>query len=70
MLIIAETELQNGKIYLVTCQSTNFIECIEAEQLNESLKIKATYFRHAFNTNFNIGFKPPSPTVCSTCLHS
>lgn len=30
--------------------------------------VKRSFFRHVFNTNFNIGFKSPATDVCSTCL--
>ncbi|CAB3252754.1 unnamed protein product [Arctia plantaginis] len=30
--------------------------------------VKLSYFRHVFNTSYNIGFGTPKTDVCSTCL--
>lgn len=35
---------------------------------DEQFKVKESYFRHVFNTNFNIGFSAPSVDECSSCL--
>lgn len=32
------------------------------------LSVKESFFRHIFNTRFNIGFSAPQTDVCSTCL--
>lgn len=35
---------------------------------NEILPVKHSYFRHVFNTNYNLGFGSPRTDVCSACL--
>lgn len=35
---------------------------------NFTLRVKESYFRHIFNTKFNIGFNSPHTDVCSKCL--
>jgi hypothetical protein len=37
-------------------------------ETQENLKVKESYFRQIFKTNFNIGFGTPRTDVCSTCL--
>ncbi|KAJ8939776.1 hypothetical protein NQ318_023351 [Aromia moschata] len=36
--------------------------------ISDVLKVKESYFRHYFNTNYNIGFGTPKSDVCSECL--
>lgn len=38
------------------------------EYIQETLKVKESYFRSYFNRNYNIGFGTPKTDVCSTCL--
>lgn len=38
------------------------------QSCDDSLKVKCAYFRHIFNTRFNIGFGTPRTDVCSKCL--
>ena len=33
-----------------------------------SVPVKESYFRHIFNSNYNVGFGTPRTDVCSTCL--
>lgn len=38
------------------------------ETIDETLKVKESYFRHIFRTYFNIGFGSPRTDECSTCI--
>lgn len=38
------------------------------DQERDNLRVKPSYFRKIFNTNFNIGFKSPATDLCSTCI--
>lgn len=40
----------------------------EKECEDPNLKVKESYFRHVFNTCFNIGFGTPQTDACSTCI--
>lgn len=35
---------------------------------DEDLRVKQSFFRHIFNTKYNIGFGNPRTDVCSTCI--
>lgn len=37
-------------------------------EAQDSLKVKESYFRYVFCTNFNIEFGTPSADACSTCI--
>lgn len=39
------------------------------DQAQPGFSVKEGFFRHIFNTKFNIGFGSPRHDVCSTCLH-
>lgn len=54
--------------YLPSELSINKIHSMYCNQVTDpNLQVKRSYFRHVFNTNFNIGFKAPATDVCSTC---
>lgn len=38
------------------------------EQQNSQMGVKLSYFRHIFNTEYNLGFGTPQTDVCSKCL--
>ena len=37
-------------------------------EASHDLKVKKSYFRHIFNSNYNLGFGTPRTDVCATCL--
>lgn len=37
------------------------------DYVSEELRVKLSYFRHIFVTNFNIGFRSPASDVCQLC---
>ncbi|CAH2088951.1 unnamed protein product [Euphydryas editha] len=39
-----------------------------SDQRNVQLGVKLSYFRHIFNTEYNLGFGTPQTDVCSKCL--
>lgn len=42
--------------------------CKEMKTDPSMIMVKESYFRHIFNTCYNIGFGSPRTDVCSTCL--
>lgn len=38
------------------------------EEVTPELVVKPAYFRHIFNTNYNLSFQSPRTDVCSVCL--
>lgn len=51
-------ELNIKKIFLM----------FNTDQQNSQMGVKLSYFRHIFNTEYNIGFGTPQTDVCSKCL--
>lgn len=57
------------RVYLRSDLSINKMwKIYQSETDDPSLRVKKTYFRKIFNTQFNIGFGTPRTDVCSTCI--
>lgn len=58
---------QSQRLYLASSLNINSMWRMYVKE-NENLPVKASYFRHIFNTKYNLGFGSPRTDVCSTCL--
>lgn len=63
--IIVEAE-PKGSTCHPSSPLTKFTQCTVNKFLI-LVQVKRRYFRHIFNTKFNIGFKQPATDVCSMC---
>lgn len=58
----------SARLYLAAELSINKLFTFYNDQAEEQLRVKRSYFRTVFNTNFNLGFGTPRTDVCSVCL--
>lgn len=58
----------SARLYLPAELSINKLYQMYDEKAEAHLKVKRSYFRMVFNTNFNLGFGSPRTDVCSVCL--
>lgn len=56
------------RYYLPSELSISKLWRIYNSQAEHELKVKKSYFRYIFNTNYNLGFGTPRTDVCATCL--
>jgi hypothetical protein len=54
--------------YLSSDLSINRLCTMYNNEVSDEYKVKKSYFRYIFNTNFNLGFKSPKTDACSTCI--
>lgn len=54
--------------YLSSQLTINKLFRMYDSQSDASVKVKQSYFRHIFNTNFNLGFGHPRTDMCSVCI--
>lgn len=55
------------RAYLPSDLNINLLAKAYNNGVDNSLKVKPSYFRHVFNRCFNLGFGTPRVDVCSTC---
>lgn len=56
------------RYYLSSELSINKLHHAYNAEVVDSLKVKKSYFRHIFNTKYNLSFGTPRTDVCATCL--
>ncbi|XP_069355603.1 uncharacterized protein [Maniola hyperantus] len=57
-----------NRIYLASGLSIRKMWRMYNAARDEDLRVKQSFFRHVFNTKYNIGFGNPRTDVCSTCI--
>lgn len=56
------------RYYLPSELSINKLHKAYNSKVNDELKVKKSYFRHVFNTKYNLAFGSPRTDVCATCV--
>lgn len=59
---------KSSRLYLDSNFNISKMWKLYNENVPINLKVKESYFRHIFVTQFNISFSVPSTDVCSSCL--
>ncbi|XP_050063915.1 uncharacterized protein LOC126552866 [Aphis gossypii] len=58
----------SSRVYISSELNIKKLWRIYNDEAEDLLKVKESYFRHIFCTEFNIGFGTPSTDACSTCI--
>lgn len=56
------------RYYLASELSINKLHKEYNSTVHDDLKVKKSYFRHVFNTKYNLAFGTPRTDVCATCI--
>lgn len=59
----------SSRVYISSELNIKKLWRIYNAEAQDLLKVKESYFRHIFCTEFNIGFGTPSTDACSTCIN-
>lgn len=59
---------ESSRMYLSSDLNIRKLYKLYSDQTTEAEKVKESYFRHIFNSKYNLSFSSPRTDVCSTCL--